>query len=422
MDTYPIVACGSARGMVYIVDVEERKVLAAAEEGAHHIGVVDGAGGDDDDEQQSKQQQQLTNKVVRRKNDRIKPRVAKAAMETLNGKLDGGGVVSVAIRGKTLVASSGREGGVKLWKRREDDENHSALVPLGEIPGLQRTIATSLKFDSDGRLWIGCYDGTVRAYDVAPSDEPSDDTVITPLFRSDFQDAVLDVHLCEELGVGVCATADGGAALFDLSNGQFFVGILIFDGTAARSVLIVEHRRHADDNLHATSSSAKPTTTKTPTHGEFSVVVGGMNGALHQIPLDVDPTTGYLDRENPFLVDDTTDTTVMPRHVGPVMTLATAPADYGRSGAIHRAGEPSGVFVSGGQDGSLRVWECASEGGRGEEEERRKRKHQQCEYMYALTGYRLWMTSACTDGVRLVSDGGETSVVVRDFGPAKDQE
>ena len=40
---------------------------------------------------------------------------------------------------------------------------------------------------------------------------------------------------------------------------------------------------------------------------------------------------------------------------------------------------------------------------------------QQTKCMYALTGYKLWLGSACTDGKHLVSDGGENSVVVRDF-------
>jgi hypothetical protein len=46
-------------------------------------------------------------------------------MEKLYGKIDGGGVVSVAISGD-LVASSGREGGVKLWKI----ERRQALPPV----------------------------------------------------------------------------------------------------------------------------------------------------------------------------------------------------------------------------------------------------------------------------------------------------
>ncbi len=34
---------------------------------------------------------------------------------------------------------------------------------------------------------------------------------------------------------------------------------------------------------------------------------------------------------------------------------------------------------------------------------------------YALTGYKLWLGSVWTDGKRLLSDGGEQSIVIRDF-------
>ena len=44
------------------------------------------------------------------------------------------------------------------------------LVPLGSLPGLEETIVTSLKFDSNNLLWTACYDGTVRAYNITSYD------------------------------------------------------------------------------------------------------------------------------------------------------------------------------------------------------------------------------------------------------------
>ena len=158
----------------------------------------------------------------------------------------------------------------------------------------------------------------------------------------------MDMHLCEELKLGVCATSDGSAALFNLETGQFFVGIMLFEGVAARSVLVVKHK---DDT-------------------GYSVLCGGMDGIIHRIPLNINPATGRVDEENPFLVSETTNTAIKPRHVGPVMTMAN-PSD--------------GMFVSGGQDGALRVWDCSEN--EAENVSKYDDKYLQTKCMYALTGY-----------------------------------
>jgi len=191
----------------------------------------------------------------------------------------------------------------------------------------------------------------------------------------------MDIDLCEELKLGVCATADGGAALFNMEDGQFFVGIILFE-VAARSALIMKHKDGTG----------------------YSVLCGGMDGTIHRIPLNINPTTGRVDEENPFLVSETTETAIKPKHVGPVMCM-TSGAD--------------GVFISGGQDGALRVWDCsdaeADTGTEVADKQQLDQRKLQTKCMYALTGYKLCLGSACTDGKHLVSDGGESSVIVRDY-------
>jgi len=360
METYPMAVCGSARGGLYVVDLEEKKTIAKVA-GAHTTQVSANA-------------------------------KSQATMDKLYGKLDGGGVVSVAIHGD-LIASAGREGGVGLWwmvKGFQENGEGGNLVPLGSILGLDKTIVTSLKFDSKNLLWVACDDGTVRAYNMTGYDGGTSAAADVqfppkkPVFQSDFTDSVLDMHLCEELKLGVCATADGGAALFNMENGQFFAGLMIFEGVAARSVLIVKHKSDQTG---------------------YSVVCGGADGAIHRIPLKVDPETGMvIDEENPFLISDTTETAVQPKHTGPVMCMAT-PED--------------GMFVSGGQDGALRVWDCAEDfsesDSNGEQQTANNTPKLKTKCMYALTGYKLWLGSVCTDGKRLVSDGGENSIITRDF-------
>ena len=206
LDVYPIAACGTSTGGVCVIDLESNRVLGAVEN-AHRPGrgvpPAGGGGG---------------------MGASCEPR----AVEHLYGGLDGGGTVSVAIRGD-VVASSGREGGARLWRvvpRRRPRRGGGGggattggggapsgeLVPLCSLPGLGGTIVTRLAFDpssAGGLLWASCYDGTVRAWDVsrycrgdpaassAPPAEDDDDGIRTsrpppppsvsePLFTSDF--------------------------------------------------------------------------------------------------------------------------------------------------------------------------------------------------------------------------------------------
>lgn len=177
METYPIVVCGGARGGVYVVNIETKNV----------IGMVEGM--------------HLSQVVVEDERGNNHANMAKEAMEKLYGKLDGGGVVSVAIHGD-IIASSGREGGVRLWKVNHNQNDsiseseegiaigNNNLVSLGTIPDVDHTIVTCLKFDSNDQLWTACFDGTVRAYNVAEySNDSNVDGVFShrmPLFQTDF--------------------------------------------------------------------------------------------------------------------------------------------------------------------------------------------------------------------------------------------
>lgn len=366
-------------------------------------------------------------------NDR-QPYFFLAAMEKLYGKIDGGGVVSVAISGD-LVASAGREGGVRLWKiekcnplppvesqgleeegprlerdsalgklsqlagnaakgtnsdrsefKNINDVVEGKLLPLGNLKGLEKTIVTCLKFDSKQRLFASAYDGTTRAYDVFKCNDTNFRiSGQKPIFRADFTDSVLDMHLCEELNVGACATADGGVALFAMDTGNFICGIMIFE-VAARSVLILKQA-----------------------NGSYAVLCGGSNGAIHHIPLNVNLETNRVDEDNPFNVSESTDTAITPKHTGPVLCLDS-----------QNEGITKGMFISGGQDGTVRVWTSNNhDGSTGTDVVGTEQQRPAAKCIYALTGYKLWLGSICTDGQRIVSDGGENSIIVRDFSKEK---
>mmetsp|Transcript_19198 Transcript_19198/g.43311 ORF Transcript_19198/g.43311 Transcript_19198/m.43311 type:complete len:526 (+) Transcript_19198:76-1653(+) len=253
VDMWPIAVCGGARGHLYLVDLET-KILLSTKEGAHATQV-----GNED---------ASSSTTI----------IAKQAMEHLYGKLDGGGVLSVAIRGN-MIASAGREGGAKLWKVNDRKQ----IKPLGSLPDMHNSIVTSLKFDSEGRLYVGSYEGVVYTYDTSLSDSGK----VELLFTTDFTDSVLDLELKEDLGVGVAATKDGGAGVFDLGDGRFYCGLITFDNVAARSVTFLKHKDEPNG---------------------YSIIVGGNDGSVHRLPLNVNTKTGQLNKEDPFLVGENVDT------------------------------------------------------------------------------------------------------------------
>jgi WD40 repeat protein len=122
---------------------------------------------------------------------------------------------------------------------------------------------------------------------------------------------------------------------------------------------------------------------------------------IHRIPLNIDQKTGKVDEDNPFDVTESTETAMKPKHTGPVLCLASPNA---------------GMFITGGQDGSIRVWECPEEDNKSETRRQRHPSSQQLpKCIYALSGYKIWLSNISTDGSRIVSDGGENNLIVRDF-------
>ena len=88
---YPRVACGSASGSIYVTDVESKQIFGEARDvhSSHHK--ADSSHVDALDE--------------------------KLRQYYLYGDYDGGGVLAVAMYGMNMVATSGRDGGVKLSKQ-----------------------------------------------------------------------------------------------------------------------------------------------------------------------------------------------------------------------------------------------------------------------------------------------------------------
>jgi WD40 repeat protein len=117
----------------------------------------------------------------------------------------------------------------------------------------------------------------------------------------------------------------------------------------------------------------------------YSIAVGGSDGSLYLQPLRMRQSTGNapdIDMEDPIR-GVTGLYSLGPRHFGPVKCLAS-PAP--------------GLLLTGGLDGTLRVWDVDAK-----------------QHLYQFRGYKVWLGSLWTDGVRIVSDGSDNTVIMHDF-------
>ena len=400
---YPIVACGSAYGNIYVANVESRQLLGVAR-GAH-----------------------CPSLLLSQADDQLDEELAKY----LYGDYDGGGVLAVAMYGTNLVASSGREGGVKIFKlvlvpsspvgndataSRSRSTSSGELKLIGEIvPAMMSNniLVTCLKFDSLGRLYMGGRDGYLRKIDLSGSITTDDNQIdfetvhVKPLSNlrrhksnsNPPSSSILSLDISEELDMIATAHTNGNICIYSLNsdndgNDANLLGVWNpFRETHARSVAFISSGGPHDDSVNNDLS--------------WSIVAGGGNGEMWigDIGLSYCAHAGKLsfivkeDGEN----DDGTTTRrdipeitpvvnvdsiqlIQPNHQGPVLSLAT---------------RPGGILVSAGHDGLLRV----------------TRTRPTPKTLYGLGGYKVWLGNVCIDseGKRLVSDGQDDVVVVHDF-------
>jgi hypothetical protein len=383
IDTYPLGTCGSANGSVYLIDLERGETLDCVSD------IHDAQSADEDVEN---------------------------AMSKMFGKYDGGGVLAIGIK-NDIVVSSGREGGLQVFKIDGEETSYykgsrggsakSTKLHLkneGMLFYLVSSLVTSVAFDENGLLWVGSYDGFVRAFEY----DDREKTLVEqsePSFEIDVESEVLSITVNDEVGCGVAATASGEVILFSLEEGEvmarwkpFGKGVGKRKREYARSAMIVQN-----DEADGTNEAV------------WSVIAGGSEGSMFQRRLNVD-TIGYVCDKNPMMNDEALVGRFRPSHTFSVVSLASP---------------FPGLVVSGSQDGHIRVWDCSyhrtqdddaivvSDDGADEEEEAQfddisgSDRRPRC--LYALTGFKVWLGSIFTNNKKLVSDGADNSIVVHDF-------
>jgi WD40 repeat protein len=365
---YPRVVCGSAYGSIFVADVEAKNRILGEARDVHYS--------------------QHTNTYTNCLDEKLR--------EYIYGEYDGGGVLDVAMYGKSLVASAGREGGVKLFKLIENDsklEYQEEITPLITfMSDVLPVIVTCMKFDSSGRLFLGCSDGCLRIVsfpyqflrsDFALDSEGIQVTVIPPFGQPS---PILALDISESLNMVVTAHVSGDACVHS---------IIEEDGTIRGEIAGVWNPfdRFMSRGSHARSITFASMERRGATR--HAVVVGGGNGEIWIN--DIDPASSIL-----FVNGDAQK--FKPDHTGPVLSLAS------RHG---------GIVISAGQDGVARVTHCWM--GR---KDMKTPLRNELAPLYGIVGLKVWVGSICvdSDGKRLASDGFDDAVVLHDFSGGKDDD
>jgi hypothetical protein len=350
------VACGSAHGSIFVADVEARQVLAVAR-GVHYS---------------------------RHSND-FKTILDDKLQQYIYGDYDGGGVLDVGMFGKNIVASVGREGGVRLFKLVD---NSNTLIYQGNIPEIS-IVVTCTKFDSDGKLYLGGSDGILRVVTFPPDFLNVDDVnlmnaqdlevTVVPHSLDEPVSPILSLDVSESLDMAVTAHANGNVCLHSMKK------------QSERNSVIGVWNPFAKNKSCARSVTFASRATNVET--KYAVVVGGGNGEMWLNIIDPDSKKG----EGVVFKDEFVQK-LEPDHIGPVISLAS---------------RPQGLIMSVGHDGMIRMTQTWISG----------KIKKMPSPVYGLGGYKVWIGSICVDdeGKRLISDGMDDAVVVHDFSLDKNE-
>jgi WD40 repeat protein len=283
-------------------------------------------------------------------------------LNILYSSYDGGGTIAIAMH-KDLICSAGRQGSVQLWRVHPED---TKLISQGSLQALRGTLVTCLHLDDD-YLWVGTSDGRLQAYSHQSSDLPLA-LQTKPELEWNLGSPILSMSLCPSMGYGVVSTAKGTVEMFSMED----------------EVEIIAQWKPpiSSSNTYILSSAI----VQYKDGDRYTLVCGCSDGTMYMQPLTYENGM-FPDDDNVFQPNRVKR--LNPRHGGLVKCL-TSPTP--------------GILLSGGQDGSLRVWNISSE--------------DDSYYLYQFIGYKVWLGTVWTDGSRLLSDGADNAVILHDFSDA----
>jgi WD40 repeat protein len=373
--TYPLAACGSSSGAVFVVDLEKGTVLAAAVE-------------EENDNEPTAQ-------------------LSPDTLELLYGPYDGGGTIAVAMDATNrCVCAAGRSGGVLMYKF--DGKRFTRSKKL--LPGVLVTALECL----DQTLWVATATGQVMAFSLVEGQEvggrlffPAEEEEEQPVcwYEVSEDSPILALSLNPELGAGACATADGSIYVFTLeTDGDV-------DGSGVASINDgAEDEDDEDDEDDAPilgiqlPEGSVPRIPHSLAIGRykdgFAVFCGTSDGSLVLQPLDCQDANEFpgflscsLEMHEPLL-DQQVEFDI---HTDTVKCLVCPSPD---------------LIVTGSADGSLNVLDLSK---RDDDDDANDDESAAVSALYSIEGYKVWLGSVWTGDGRLVTDGSDNSIVVHDF-------
>jgi WD40 repeat protein len=275
---YPLVACGSSSGTIFVAHVETGEILANSE---------------------SQEVEELEN--------------IEGTLRMLFGAYDGGGTLAIAMDGN-LICSAGRNGSVQIHRY---DKTSDMLISQGSIQALEGVLVTSLQLDEDN-LWVGTADGRVLAY------PHSNDSILSlqtePAYELHVASPVLSLSLEPSIGYGVVTTARASAEIFSMEGDDRILCSWYppFDAGSTRQ----------SSNTYPLTAALVMTK-----DGGYCVACGASDGSLYLHPLKWE--NDVLDEDHPLCGDAVE---CAPKHQGPLKCLVSPRPNLlisgGQDGAI----------------------------------------------------------------------------------------
>lgn len=266
---YPLAACGTAAGTIYLANLESGEILAEGDR-------VQGEPLENIDQ----------------------------ALFSMFGKHDGSGTLAIAFGGD-LICEANRDGGVHFWRL---DAGSTKLVYQGSMRVLENTMVTSLHLDDDF-LWVGDATGKLQAFSLESNMPLGLQT--QPQLQWQFRSMIMSLSLTPDIGCGVVTTVEGTVELFSMeSEGNSLCSFYPpYDDEDEEdrsihglSAILVAHREQDVDDAVS-----------------YSIAVGGNDGSLYLQPIQIDED-GELDEFRPFGLGSLRR--FKPLHKGPVKCLA----------------------------------------------------------------------------------------------------
>jgi hypothetical protein len=421
IDLYPLVVCGSARGNLYLGDLEDGEEIDCIEN--VHASGMDGA--------------ELLSSL-----DTPIPYGLSNCLQALYDGHDGNGPLAIAIK-KDLVVSSGREGGIhactvigkevevpnntgrrttttkqtKLKLQREgkfrglveegssdnnnnadDDDDNDDDTKTTKSTRSPPPLITSLVFDDRGTLWAGGYDGILRGYHHEEFDLDNRPLMLRqkhPDYVIDVGSPILDMSVDDETGIIVVTTETDGVFLYSLEgSGRVLLHVNPFAlGRRARSSTYASRTTTSssdDDDVDSKVVSSQQNQNQSKQFCRTAMIVRNNNSTTNTNTIinemtdedeDEDEIIGATKFTTQTLIiggsfghlyqfiirlydgsDDNSDIrTTSDNTVSMVSAESMQKIRPKHMGPIVSLASPSpGLFITASHDGTIRVWDCSN--------------------------------------------------------------